>query len=237
MTHKLFDVSRIPRTKAQLASMIDHTVLKPTESFERILEAIEETEKNSFRALVIPHWSVRDARGVTKARLATVISFPHGTDPVEIKRIQAEKAIGDGADEIDVVINLMAVKSGRKDIVEEEAKRIIQTAHERGVKVKYIIEIGALTLEETLWVVEKLLENKVDYVKTCTGYGPRGVNIDDVILLKSIIGGKAGIKASGGIRRGLQALMLIGYGADVLGTSSSIKILDTYENAMKILGL
>ncbi len=233
----MFKKERIPRTLDELAKKIDHTVLKPQEPLDRVYKAIEETEKHGFRALVIPPWTLKEVKGTTKTKLATVISFPLGHDPIEIKKKQIEKAIDDGASEVDVVINISALITGKKKILEEEAEALTKTAHELGAGIKFIIETGLLDTTQIECIAKTLQSNNVDYVKTCTGFGPRGVTIDDIILLRNILGENQGIKASGGIRTGLQALLLIGYGANVLGTSSSIKIIKEYRKALEIMKL
>jgi deoxyribose-phosphate aldolase len=233
----VFYPERIPRSLQDFSKMIDHTVLKPNADINRVYQAIEETEKYGFRSLVIPPWILEEINGTTRARLATVISFPHGNDPLSIKKKQVETAINNGASDVDIVINIMALLSGKRNLVEKEAEVLTKISHDRGVTVKFIIETGYLSRELMEWVARMLVDKGVDYVKTCTGYGPRGVTFDDVIVLRRVLGEKHGIKASGGIRTGLQAALLVGYGADILGTSSSIKIIEEYMSALKILGL
>ncbi|MEM2910628.1 MAG: deoxyribose-phosphate aldolase, partial [Nitrososphaerota archaeon] len=159
----------------------------------------------------------------TGIKVCTVVGFPLGTNTIETKLFEARRALEDGAEELDVVMNLGMIKSGNYAYVEEELNKILDVA--KGVVVKIIIETGYLTVEEMGKVCEVVVKAGVDYIKTCTGFGPRGVSLDDVRLIKGFTGGRVGIKAAGGIRTYEQAVSLIEAGATRLGTSHSLKIL------------
>jgi len=229
----LFSSKRIPRSTEELAKRIDHTVLKPEEGFQSILRAVEETEKYGFRALVIPPWTVKDASSVTKAKIATVVSFPLGHDPTEIKKAQIERAVSDGASEVDVVINIMAALSGKLDYVEKEIAELTSQAHELGAGIKFILETGSLNAELISSISKMVAEAGADFVKTSTGFGSRGASIEDILIIRKAVGEEQGVKASGGIRTGLQALLMFAAGADILGASGSLRIVKEFPQALE----
>jgi deoxyribose-phosphate aldolase len=142
---------------------------------------------------------------------------------MEVKRRAVEEAIADGADEVDYVVNIGMLKGGLLDYVVREAREVLKGAGGRVVKA--IIEVGYLTVEEMESVAVRLAEAGVHYVKTCTGYGPRGVTVEDVFVLKRALRGRAGIKAAGGVRDLRAAQALIDAGADIIGTSAARRIL------------
>lgn len=224
---------RVPRTLDELTKRIDHTVLKPEEGFQAILRAVEETEKYGFRALVIPPWSVKEIEGVgKKIKIATVISFPLGHDPLELKKAQIEKAISDGASEVDVVINIMAALSGRLEYVGKEISELTSFAHGMGAGIKFILETGSLSSDLISTISKMIAEAGGDFVKTSTGFGSRGASIEDILIIRKAVGEKQGIKASGGIRTGLQALLMFAAGADIIGASGSLRIVKEYPQAL-----
>ncbi|HEU97253.1 MAG: deoxyribose-phosphate aldolase [Fervidicoccaceae archaeon] len=223
---------RIPKTQEELVKRIDHTVLKPEEGFQAINRAIEETEKYGFRALVIPPWAVKEAAGISRAKIATVISFPLGHDPIDLKKVQVERAVGDGASEVDVVINIMAALSGRLEYINREIMELTSFAHSMGAGIKFILETGSLNAELIASISKMVAEAGGDFVKTSTGFGSRGASIEDILIIRKAVGEKQGIKASGGIRTGLQALLMFAAGADILGASGSIRIMKEYPQAL-----
>ncbi|MGC9115293.1 MAG: deoxyribose-phosphate aldolase [Fervidicoccaceae archaeon] len=223
---------RIPKTQEELVKRIDHTVLKPEEGFQAINRAIEETEKYGFRALVIPPWAVKEVAGISRAKIATVISFPLGHDPIDLKKVQVERAVGDGASEVDVVINIMAALSGRLEYINREIVELTSFAHSMGAGIKFILETGSLNAELIASISKMVAEAGGDFVKTSTGFGSRGASIEDILIIRKAVGEKQGIKASGGIRTGLQALLMFAAGADILGASGSIRIMKEYPQAL-----
>jgi len=221
----------LPKTKEELARAIDHTILKPEATLQQIKKEITNTKNYGFRSIVIPPWALEELDDEIKKQvtITTVISFPHGTEPIRIKKQQILHAHEKGAREVDVVISIWAIKSGKWNIIETESKELTNIAHEHGMKIKYILETGLLTPEEILKTGQILVNNKADFLKTSTGYGPRGAIPEDIILLKSVAKEGTGIKASGGIRTTIQALLFLKLGANVIGTSSGTKIIEGFS--------
>jgi deoxyribose-phosphate aldolase len=214
--------------RRKLAKLIDHTDVRPIATDADIKRLCDEAVKYGFYAVCVQPYFVKlasrllaDESGV---KVCTVVGFPFGLNVIDVKVFEARKAIEDGAEELDVVMNISAVKSGSYDYLEDELNKIMNAAEDAVVKL--IIETGYLTVEEMRMVCEIAVKAGVDYIKTCTGFGPRGVSLDDVRLIKEFTGGKAGIKASGGIRTYEQAVSLIEAGATRLGTSRSLKVLE-----------
>ncbi len=221
----------LPKTKQELARVIDHTILKPEATIQQIKKEINNTKNYGFRSIVIPPWALEqlDDEAKRQVTITTVISFPHGTEPIRIKKQQILQAQENGAKEVDVVISIWAIKSGKWNVIETESKELTTIAHDHGMKIKYILETGLLTTEEIIKTGQILVSNKADFLKTSTGYGPRGAMPEDIILLKSITKEGTGIKASGGIRTAIQALLFLQLGADVIGTSSGTKIIEGFS--------
>jgi deoxyribose-phosphate aldolase len=214
--------------RRKLAKLIDHTDVRPIATDADIKRLCDEAVKYGFYAVCVQPYFVKlasrllaDESGV---KVCTVVGFPFGLNVTDVKVFEARKAIEDGAEELDVVMNISAVKSGSYDYLEDELNKIMNAAEDAVVKL--IIETGYLTVEEMRMVCEIAVKAGVDYIKTCTGFGPRGVSLDDVRLIKEFTGGKVGIKASGGIRTYEQAVSLIEAGATRLGTSRSLKVLE-----------
>ncbi len=232
----ILDYSRVPKTREELASRIDHTILKPSKTINDVKEGVKAYLKYGFRALVIHPWALEyvESRNI---RLATVAGFPLGNTPIKVKLEECKYALENGASEVDVVVNLSAVKSGLWNIVEKEISEITKLVHDYNGVVKYILETSILNPNEYCKVAELVIKCKGDFVKTNTGFGARGVTIDDVVILRSTVKGKAKIKASGGVRTAIQAIMLIAAGADVIGTSSGVEIIEGFDKAVEILGL
>ncbi len=214
--------------RKKLAGLIDHTNVRPTATNIDIERLCDEAIKYGFHVVCVQPCFVRLASrliaGHSKVKVCTVIGFPFGTNTTDVKVFETKKAIEDGAEELDVVMNISMVKSGNYAYIEDELNRIMNVT--RGVVFKLIIETGYLTVEEMRKVCDIAVRVGVDYVKTCTGFGPRGVSLEDVRLIKEFTGGKVGIKASGGIRTYEQAVSLIEAGATRLGTSHSLKVLE-----------
>jgi len=214
--------------RKSLAKLIDHTDVRPIATDADIKRLCDEAVKHGFCAVCVQPYFVRLASRLlaneSGVKVCTVVGFPFGTNVTDVKVFEVRKAIEDGAEELDVVMNISAVKSGNYAYLEEELNKIMSVAEDTVIKL--IIETGYLTVEEMKKVCDIAVKAGVDYIKTCTGFGPRGVSLDDVRLIKEFTGGKVGIKASGGIRTYEQAVSLIEAGATRLGTSRSLKILE-----------
>jgi deoxyribose-phosphate aldolase len=205
-----------------LASYIDHTILKPTTTHIEIEKICKEAIEWGFAAVCVPPPMVTQAAGLVK--VATVIGFPFGYSTVRAKLAEVEQSIADGADELDIVINLIDLKGGNWPVLEEEMKVLTEKAHGAGRVVKVIIESGVLTEEEIIHCCGLYARVGVDFLKTSTGYAATGATIAAVRLMRQHLPAGIRIKASGGIRDAVFARELIGAGADRLGCSASVEI-------------
>lgn len=216
-----------------LNSRIDQTMLKHDKDINEYLKFAEESDRHSFRALVVPSTIVRDVAPIVKTPVAGVAGFPHGYHPLSAK-IKEIELIGDaGGREVDVVLNIVNVKSKRFEDVDAEVEGLIKNARNLGLDIKVIVETSALTDEELARVCEILLRHGPDFIKTNTGFGSRGVSPRDVVLIKKLVGGRLRIKASGGVRNAVEALNLLLLGADVIGTSAGIEIIKDKDKLLK----
>jgi deoxyribose-phosphate aldolase len=214
----------------ELASKIDHTLLKPDAISEKIKSLCSEAIENGFAAVCVPPYFVVQAKNFLddkKVKLATVIGFPLGYSNSFIKVEEARRALDEGADELDVVMNLAAFFSGNEKDVLSEIQGITQLAHLKGRIVKWIIETGILSEEDIKRACNLAVKAEVDYVKTSTGFTGGGATVEVVELLRSLLPEKIRIKASGGIKTREQAIELIKAGADRIGSSSSLQIINS----------
>lgn len=212
-----------------LNQFIDHTNLKPIATQEDIKTLCQEAVEYNFKAVCISPYYLDIAQRELKdsdVSLCTVIGFPFGYNHVATKMEAISKAINGGADELDIVVNLSAIKSQDWDTVESEIDSITTVTKLKGNKVlKLILETAYLNREELERLCNLCIKSNVDFAKTSTGYAPTGANLDDVIFMKSILGDKVAIKASGGIKDITFAKSLIDAGATRLGTSSGKKLI------------
>ncbi len=222
-------MDNIPRNKEELASRIDHTLLKPYATRKDFEKLVQEAEKYGFRAVCVPqYWVplVRELLWDKSIKVVTVVGFPFGYNATLAKVKEAEIAKELGADEIDMVMNISAFKSGNYDDVANDIRSVVVAANPLPVKV--IIETSYLDEDEIRRAAKIAVENGAKFVKTNTGFGARGANIDDVRIIKETVGDKAKIKAAGGIRNAEQALRFIKAGADVIGASAGVNIVKTF---------
>lgn len=210
-----------------LASYIDHTLLVPSATHIEIEKICNEALEYGFAAVCVPPSFVGAARRAG-VRTATVIGFPFGYSVTQAKLAEVRQAIADGADEMDVVINLGDVKEGNWLDLEEEMRMIVDYAHNAGRLIKVIIESGVLTEAEIMHCCAVYALLGVDFLKTSTGYAERGATVAAVRLMRAHLPAAVRIKASGGIRDAGFALELIAAGADRLGCSASVKIVTEY---------
>jgi deoxyribose-phosphate aldolase len=209
---------------SKLATYIDHTILKPTTSHIEINGICKEALEYGFAAVCVPPPFVVLARS-TGVRTATVIGFPFGYSVSAAKLAEVEQALEDGADELDIVINLVALKAGDWNRLKWEMRALVGPIHDAGRLVKVIIESGVLTDEEIIRCCELYGGIGVDFVKTSTGYAEKGATVEAVRLKRAHLPPNVRIKASGGIRTYALARQLIDAGADRLGCSASVEII------------
>ncbi len=215
-------------TKQELARRIDHTQLKPDAPEAAIRQCCAEAREHGFGAVCIqPCWvSLAEAdledSGV---RVGTVIGFPLGANAPAAKAFEAEEALRHGADELDMVLNISALKSGAWQAVEADIAGVVAVARVGGAEVKVILECAFLTEEEKRRAAGIVAASGADFVKTSTGFGPHGATIEDVRLLRAVVGDRCGVKAAGGIRDLPTALAMLEAGATRLGTSAGVAIL------------
>jgi deoxyribose-phosphate aldolase len=211
---------------AELAGFIDHTLLKPEAVVAQFEQLCNEAVTYKFKSVCVnSSWVpfvAKKLRG-TGVKICSVIGFPLGEMDTRSKAFEARNAIGNGADELDMVINVGALKSGNLKLVEEDI-RAIKRACRRTTILKVILETGLLTDEEKIVACEISRKAGADFVKTSTGFSGSGATIHDVALMRRIVGPSMGVKASGGIRNYDQAIALINAGASRLGCGASVAI-------------
>jgi deoxyribose-phosphate aldolase len=217
-----------------LARYIDHTLLKPDATVADIDRLCTEAAEHHFAAVCVnPTWVRRcadDLRG-TDVAVASVIGFPFGASTTEVKAMEARRAIRDGAREIDMVINIGALKSGMYDAVREDIARVSDACREAGAASKVIIETGLITDEEKVVACSLARQAKADFVKTSTGYAKGGATVFDVALMREVVGPKMGVKASGGIRTAEDVQDMIAAGATRIGASAGVRIVTGEKGA------
>lgn len=210
-----------------IASYIDHTILKPETVLSEIENLCREAVEYGFAAVCIPPPFVKRAKVIlspTDVKVATVIGFPFGYSVTEAKVAEAVLAMVDGADELDVVINLIAVKSGDWNYIIKEVSLLCEVVHKKFRIVKLIIESGILMPDEIIACCKNLGSLGIDYMKTSTGYAAKGATLEAVQLMRAHLPSTVKIKASGGIRDYQTAKAFIDAGADRLGCSASVAI-------------
>ena len=208
-----------------LANYIDHTILKPEATFRDVERLCSEAAEFKFAAVCINPCYVGLAVGLlagTGVKVATVIGFPLGANLSIVKAFEAQQAVQQGADEIDMVINVGAVKQGNWETVLDDIRQVVEGAEDHIVKV--IVETALLTEDEKKKVCNLVLNSGAHYIKTSTGFSTGGATVADIELFKAIVGKKIGIKASGGIRSRADAEVMIAAGATRLGTSAGVSI-------------
>jgi deoxyribose-phosphate aldolase len=215
-----------------IAQYIDHTLLKPTTTIADLKKVCEEALQYNFYSVCIPPPLVKNAVSIlnntakSSIKAATVIGFPFGYSVARAKLAEVQQAIQDGADELDVVINLVALKNKAWQYLELEMESIVEIVHASNKLVKVIIESGVLTDEEIIKCCEIYTKTGVDFLKTSTGYAEKGATIEAVQLMRAHLPSSIKIKASGGIRTFEQAEQFIKAGADRLGCSASVAIVN-----------
>ena len=219
-------VGIIPQDQS-LAKMIDHTLLKPDATPDQVGQLCFEARKHGFASVCVnPTWVKLCAellRG-TSVKVCTVIGFPLGATPAEVKAFETQNALDHGATEIDMVINIGAVKARDLELVAKDIRGVVQTAHARGALVKVILETCLLNDEEKVLASLLSKEAGADFVKTSTGFSTGGATVHDIELMRKSVGPNVGVKASGGIRTTQDAEAMVKAGATRIGASASVKI-------------
>src|SRR6202795_253610 len=219
----------VPQKEAEIARLIDHTLLKPEALREDIQRLCEGAIDYGFASVCVNPWNVSQAaelmRG-TEVRVCAVVGFPLGATLPIVKEFEAGEALKAGAKEIDMVINVGALKSGQDALAEADIRGVVEASHRAGALCKVILETALLTREEK--VRGALLAKKAgaDFVKTSTGFGPGGATVEDVRLIRETIGSGTGIKAAGGVRTLEDLRKMVQAGATRIGTSSGVKIIE-----------
>ncbi len=222
----LTDPSLNVRGWQAIAAFIDHTVLKPDTTRDQIIRLCEEALFFNFASVCVSPWWIGLAASLvagTPVKVVATIGFPHGVNHTTVKRFEAEEAIRLGARELDMVMNVAALKSGDRQSVQNDIAAVVEVAHASGCIVKVILETPILTLEEKILGCQLSLAAKADFVKTATGFAG-GATPADVSLMRGVVGDHAGVKASGGIRTAATAQAMIEAGANRIGSSSGVAI-------------
>jgi deoxyribose-phosphate aldolase len=215
-------------TDGSLAHMIDHTVLKPDATQDQIAQLCYEARKHNFVSVCVNPTNVKLCAELLKGSdvlVCTVVGFPLGATPTEVKVFETQQAIREGATEVDMVINVGALKSRDYELVERDIASIARVCHAGNAILKVIIEAALLTDEEKVAACQLAKVAGADFVKTSTGFGPGGATVEDVALMRRVVGPAMGVKAAGGIRTFEDAQRMIAAGASRIGASASVKIM------------
>ncbi|HOP81118.1 MAG TPA: deoxyribose-phosphate aldolase [Armatimonadota bacterium] len=226
-------------SKEQMAKVMDYTLLKPTATRDDVVRYCEQAKQYHFATVVVfPFWipvAARELAG-SDVKTATVIGFPYGTNGRAVKLYEARAAVTNGAQELDVVMNISALKSGEISIVEREIKELVDTTRALGMTedakrmlIKIIIETYYLTDQEKRIACQIIADAGADFIKTSTGTAPGGATIEDIRLIRDVVGREIGVKAAGGIRTPAQAVAMLDAGANRIGTSAAVEIFEAYH--------
>jgi deoxyribose-phosphate aldolase len=225
-------------TKEQLAQMIDHTNLKAFSEDAAFKKLCDEAKEYGFKAIAINGAQIERCKkylGDSPVHIGATVGFPLGQMTIESKVFETEDAIRKGAHEIDYVLNVAELKNGNKDYIESEMRQITQACHAHGVICKVIFENCYLTDDEKKTAAEIALVAGPDFIKTSTGFGTGGATVEDVRLMKSVVGDAVKVKAAGGIRDFETAAAMIEAGAERLGTSAGVELMKYFEGENNVL--
>ena len=215
-------------TDGSLSHMIDHTLLRPDATQDQIAQLCYEARKCGFVSVCVNPSYVKLCSDLLKdsgVLVCTVVGFPLGATSTESKVFETQKAVRDGATEVDMVINVGALRSRDYELVERDIASVARACHADGAILKVIIEAALLTDEEKVAACQLAKVAEADFVKTSTGFGPSGAAAEDVALMRRVVGPKMGVKAAGGIRTYADVKKMIAAGASRIGASASVKIL------------
>jgi len=209
------------------AKLIEHTLLKPDATRKQVTSICQEAVRYGFHAVMVNPANVALAaaqlRG-TPVRVGTVVGFPLGANVTTTKLLEAETALRQGAHELDMVMNIGALKSGERVLVQTEIRSLTRMAHQHGGLLKLILENALLTQEEKILACALAAEAGVDFVKTSSGLAESGATAADIALMRGVVGLKIGVKAAGGIRTAASLAEMVDAGANRIGTSASVQI-------------
>ncbi len=219
---------------SQLARLIDHTALKPETSLEEIRALCAEALEFTFAAACVNPCFVpfvAERLAGSEVEVCTVVGFPFGANHTEIKAREAERAIADGATEIDMVMNVGMLVSGRNDFVEADMRAVVSAVRQarKGTIVKVILETALLSDEQKTTACKLAQNAGADFVKTSTGFSKGGATASDIALMRRTVGEEMGVKASGGIRSAEDARLMIAHGATRIGASASVRIVTGFH--------
>ena len=222
-------------SREQLAMMIDHSLLHPNLTADEIRRGCQDAIEFGFAAVVVnPAHVPVTARALkgSPVKACSVVSFPFGLSTTEAKVLETRKALAEGAEEIDMVMNFSALRSGQTELVLNDIEGVVDEAERtsKRIVVKVILENCYLSQAEKERACQLVVKAGADFVKTSTGFGKSGATVEDVQLMRKTVGPKFGVKAAGGIRTLEQALQMIEAGADRIGTSASVSIIESLKN-------
>ncbi len=222
----------VPQTQSwtwqEVAHVIDSTLLRADTSRAQVVHLCEEAAHFGFASVFVHPSYVALAVNLlrnTPVKVGTPVGFPLGAALTTVKRFEAREALRLGADELDMVMNIGALKSGNRGVVQADVSGVVDIAHEAGAVVKVILETSLLTLEEKIAACELAVAARADFVKTSTGDATGGATVDDVALMRGVVGSRAGVKAAGGIRTAGDVARMLAAGADRIGTSTAAAIM------------
>lgn len=219
-----------------LARMIDHTLLKPDATPDQIAQLCYEARKYGFASVCINPSYVRlcaDLLRGTSVKVCTVVGFPLGASSPDVKAFEAQTALDQGATEIDMVINIGALKAKDLELVARDIRGVVTVCHARNILVKVILETALLNEEEKVTACLLSKEAGADFVKTSTGFSTGGATVEDVALMRRVVGPEMGIKAAGGVRTLADAQSMVKAGATRIGASAGVKIVQAAQEGMQ----
>ena len=219
----------MPRFDSSIAALIDHTLLRPEATASDIRKVCAEARQYGFFSVCVnPCWVrlVAEELSGSAVKVCAVVGFPLGANTMQIKAAETSAAIIDGAQEIDMVLNIGELRGGNAGAVHADIRAVVEGAHARGATVKVILETALLTEPQKITACELAKAAGADFVKTSTGFGPGGATVEDVALMRRTVGPAMGVKASGGVRTLEDLKKMVAAGASRIGASSSVKIVE-----------
>ena len=222
-------MAKTPLSAEQVARLIDHTLLKPEATPEQIVQLCAEARQYRFASVCVNPIYVslcaQELRDVDDVAVCTVVGFPLGANVPAVKAFEAERAIADGARELDMVLRIGALKAGDREALREDIAAVVEVAHAHGALCKVILETALLTDAEKVLACQVAQEVGADFVKTSTGFSSGGATVEDVALMRRTVGPQMGVKASGGVRTYAALRAMVEAGATRIGASAGVRIM------------